>query len=201
MDERLTTGDDLLAAALPPGLFWSDGGSGSRRAALRRLAGGAVATAFLLAAWLHFTADDARALPFAHARATLAAAAEAMRDLVPPGLVPAPATPFPYRIVEQLALGEASYYAGAFEGRSTASGETYHSAALTAAHRFLPFGTLLRVTNVRNGRSVIVRVNDRGPFHARRILDLSRAAAREIGMLQRGRAKVRVEQVALLAAP
>jgi rare lipoprotein A len=91
------------------------------------------------------------------------------------------------------ATGEASYYAGGFEGRSTASGEPYRAAKYTAAHRTLPFGTLLRVTNERNGRSVVVRVNDRGPFHARRIVDLSRAAAAELGLVRRGRGQVRLD--------
>ena len=77
--------------------------------------------------------------------------------------------------------------------RSTASGEPYRAVKLTAAHRTLPFGTLLRVTNVRNGRSVVVRVNDRGPFHARRVVDLSRAAAAELGLVRRGRGQVRLD--------
>ena len=200
MDERHTTGDDLLSAGLPAGLFWSAGGQGSRRAALRRLAGGALAIALLVGAWLHLSADDARALPFAHAGATLAAAAQAVRALGPPAGLSAAPPAFPIRVVERLALGEASFYARGFEGRRTASGETYRGVAFTAAHRTLPFGTLLRVTNVRNGRSVIVRVNDRGPFHASRVVDLSQAAAREIGMFRRGRAKVKVELVKLLDA-
>jgi rare lipoprotein A len=92
--------------------------------------------------------------------------------------------------------GEASYYAPGFEGRSTASGEPYRSSAFTAAHRTLPFGTRVRVTNVRNGRSVVVRVNDRGPFHARRVIDLSRAAAAELGLVRRGRGTVRLAVLA-----
>jgi len=96
--------------------------------------------------------------------------------------------------------GVASWYGQEFAGRTTANGEIFDPLLLTAAHRTLPFGTLLRVTNVKNGLSVIVRVNDRGPFHARRVLDLSEAAAREVGLFRRGRGKVKVELVARLDA-
>ncbi len=91
--------------------------------------------------------------------------------------------------------GRASYYGERFRGRRTASGERFDPDALTAAHRTLPFGTRLRVTNERSGRSVIVRVTDRGPFHGSRILDLSKAAARRIGMVQSGTARVRIERL------
>ena len=94
-----------------------------------------------------------------------------------------------------IATGGASYYGERFRGRRTASGARFNPDALTAAHRTLPFGTRLRVTNVRNGRSVIVRVNDRGPFHGARIIDLSKAAARRIGMVQSGTARVRIERL------
>lgn len=89
--------------------------------------------------------------------------------------------------------GRASYYGRAFAGNPTASGERFDPSDLTAAHRTLPFGTRVRVTNQRNGESVVVRVNDRGPFHGNRILDVSRAAADEIGMTQRGTANVRID--------
>ncbi|MDJ0715244.1 MAG: septal ring lytic transglycosylase RlpA family protein [Prochloraceae cyanobacterium] len=89
--------------------------------------------------------------------------------------------------------GKASWYGGSFHGRPTANGEKYNQYALTAAHRTLPFGTRVRVTNLNNGRSVIVRINDRGPFIRGRIIDLSRAAASQIGMLGSGIAPVRVE--------
>jgi rare lipoprotein A len=85
--------------------------------------------------------------------------------------------------------GRASWYALTSK---TASGERCNPKALTAAHRTLPFGTKVRVDNLANGRSVIVRINDRGPFVAGRIIDLTRAAARELGMLDSGTAKVRV---------
>ncbi len=77
--------------------------------------------------------------------------------------------------------GAASWYGKAHAGRKTASGERFDPNALTAAHRSLPFGTRVRVTNLENGKSVVVRVNDRGPFRGGRIIDLSRAAARAIG--------------------
>ncbi|WP_188053941.1 septal ring lytic transglycosylase RlpA family protein [Sphingosinithalassobacter sp. CS137] len=94
-------------------------------------------------------------------------------------------------------LGEASYYGDAFAGRSTASGEIFDPALMTAAHRTLPLGSRVRVTEPNSGRSVVVRINDRGPYHGRRVIDLSEAAARELGMLQRGTARV---QLALLLA-
>jgi rare lipoprotein A len=89
--------------------------------------------------------------------------------------------------------GEASYYGEEFEGRTTANGETYVPTALTAAHRSLPFGTIVRVTNLENGREVVVRINDRGPWKASRILDLSLAAAKDLGMVGSGTARVRLE--------
>lgn len=78
--------------------------------------------------------------------------------------------------------GVASWYGPGFHGRTTASGERYNMNALTAAHRTLPFGTHVRVTNRESGKSVIVRINDRGPYHGNRVIDLSKAAARSIGM-------------------
>jgi len=92
--------------------------------------------------------------------------------------------------------GVASYYGTDFAGRRTASGERFDPQALTAAHRELPFGTRVRVTNLDNGRSVTVRINDRGPFSAGRIVDLSWAAARELDMLRSGVARVRVQVLA-----
>jgi rare lipoprotein A len=87
--------------------------------------------------------------------------------------------------------GDASYYASFFNGRRTSSGERYDPRKLTAANRRLPFGTRLKVTRVDNGRSVVVRVNDRGPFGKRhRILDLSRAAAEQLDMIGMGHAQV-----------
>jgi rare lipoprotein A len=91
------------------------------------------------------------------------------------------------------ATGLASYYAAKFQGRRTANGETFNSKLLTAAHLTLPFGTKLRVTNLQNMKSVIVRVNDRGPHVSGRIVDLSRAAAELIGITRTGLAKVELE--------
>lgn len=92
-----------------------------------------------------------------------------------------------------LRSGRASYYADKFHGRRTASGEVFLQTAMTAAHRDLPMGTMLRVTHESSGRSVIVRVNDRGPFAGNRVIDLSKAAARELGMLNAGIADVTLE--------
>jgi rare lipoprotein A len=88
--------------------------------------------------------------------------------------------------------GLASYYGPGLEGRPTASGEKLSLEALTAAHRTLPFGTCLRVVNMENGRSVRVRVNDRGPFVKGRIVDVSLAAAKRLGMVEKGLARVRI---------
>ena len=77
--------------------------------------------------------------------------------------------------------GKASFYASKYQSRKTASGERYDQNAKTAAHRNLPFGTLVKVTNVKNGKSVVVKINDRGPFVKGRIIDLSRSAFRQIG--------------------
>ncbi|WP_373766668.1 septal ring lytic transglycosylase RlpA family protein [Glaesserella sp.] len=89
--------------------------------------------------------------------------------------------------------GTASYYGGKFHGRKTASGEIYDQEGFTAAHKSLALGSYALVTNLKNNRKVIVRINDRGPFSKARIIDLSKGAAREIGMLNAGISKVRVE--------
>lgn len=89
-----------------------------------------------------------------------------------------------------IAGGVASYYADKFNGRRTASGETFSNGALTAAHRSLPFGSKVRVTNPANGKSVVVRINDRGPFHGGRVIDLSKSAASSLGLVQRGSGRV-----------
>ena len=93
-------------------------------------------------------------------------------------------------VAEALGAGEASWYGPGFAGRRTANGETFNPAELTAAHRTLPFGSLVRVTSSSNGKSVVVRINDRGPFHGDRVIDLSEAAAKEIGIKQRGSGNV-----------
>jgi rare lipoprotein A len=91
--------------------------------------------------------------------------------------------------------GRASFYASEFHGRRTASGARFDMHALTAAHRTLPFGSRVRVTNERNGRSVVVTINDRGPFHDSRIMDVSRAAAERLAMVNAGSARVKLELV------
>ncbi|MBR2252750.1 MAG: septal ring lytic transglycosylase RlpA family protein [Neisseriaceae bacterium] len=91
--------------------------------------------------------------------------------------------------------GTASWYGGKFHGRKTASGERFNTYALTAAHRTLPMNTRLRVTNLSNGKSVIVRVNDRGPYVGKRVIDLSYSAANELGFVKRGVTKVRLERL------
>ncbi len=82
--------------------------------------------------------------------------------------------------------GVASFYGRKFNGRRTASGETFDMNQLTAAHRTLPFGSHVKVTNPANGKSVVVRINDRGPFHGNRVIDLSRSAATTLGLIARG---------------
>src|SRR5690554_950680 len=91
--------------------------------------------------------------------------------------------------------GQASYYADKFQNRKTASGEPYKAGRKSAAHRTLPFGSQVKVTNVRNGKSVVVRINDRGPFVRGRIIDLSRSAFASIGNTADGLLKVRIEVV------
>jgi rare lipoprotein A len=99
------------------------------------------------------------------------------------------------------AEGMASWYGPGFAGRRTANGEVFDPSQLTAAHRSLPFGTQVRVTNLSNGRSVVVRINDRGPFARGRIIDLSRAAAERIGMIGSGTARVRLELLSVADSP
>ncbi len=93
--------------------------------------------------------------------------------------------------------GVASYYADEFNGRTTSNGETYDMNKMTAAHRTLPFNTMVRVINSASGKSVIVRINDRGPFKDNRVIDLSLAAAKELEMIGPGTAPVRLEVVSL----
>lgn len=89
-----------------------------------------------------------------------------------------------------LEKGLASWYGKEFQGRPTASGELYDMGAFTAAHRTLPFGTLVTVTSLSTGRSVIVRISDRGPFHSERIIDVSYAAALKLDLVHRGEDQV-----------
>lgn len=90
-------------------------------------------------------------------------------------------------------VGIASYYADKFVGRKTASGEKYTHHKLTAAHKTLPFGTKVRVTNLSNGKKIVVTINDRGPFVKGRIIDLSKSAARKLDFIDKGLTKVKIE--------
>jgi len=101
--------------------------------------------------------------------------------------------------VEYLNRGtmKASWYGPKFHGRVTANGEIYDQMAFTAAHKSLRFGTLLKLTNKKNGKSVIVRINDRGPYIPGRQLDVSKAVAMELGMIQKGVARLEVEEIRL----
>lgn len=112
-----------------------------------------------------------------------ACAPRAIREAPPPAELPGG---------QVVGEGLASYYGEGLDGRLTASGERFDRHAFTAAHRRLPFGTCLRVVNLDNGRATRVRVNDRGPYSGRRILDVSEAAARQLGMLHAGVARVRL---------
>jgi len=94
-------------------------------------------------------------------------------------------------------VGIASWYGEAFHGLETANGETYNMNLMTAAHRRFPIGSLVRVVNLHNQKAVLVRINDRGPWCCDAIIDLSREAARHLGMEHQGRARVRLEPLAL----
>lgn len=91
--------------------------------------------------------------------------------------------------------GLASWYGKPFHGRTTANGETFNMNSMTAAHKILPFNTTVRVTDIRTGRNVLVRINDRGPFVSGRVIDLSRRAAEILGTANRGVSRVRVEAI------
>ncbi|MCP9901104.1 septal ring lytic transglycosylase RlpA family protein [Cyanobium sp. Cruz CV13-4-11] len=93
----------------------------------------------------------------------------------------------------RVTTGQASWYGPGFFGNRTASGEVLRPGSLTAAHRTLPFGTKVRVTNLWNGRSAVVRINDRGPFHGSRVIDLAHGAAQELGLTASGVAQVKLE--------
>jgi rare lipoprotein A len=107
------------------------------------------------------------------------------RSVPPPERPPGPAS--------RLERGKASWYGARFQGRKTASGERFDQRDLTAAHKTLRFGTRVRVTNESNGRSVVVRINDRGPYGRGRVIDLSRAAAEQLDMIRAGVVSVTVE--------
>ncbi|HUK60842.1 MAG TPA: septal ring lytic transglycosylase RlpA family protein [Stellaceae bacterium] len=118
------------------------------------------------------------------------AACQPTPPLPPPS--PPPAAAGPPRYIE---VGMASWYGPGFAKKRTADGERFEPNALTAAHRLLPLNSFARVTNLENGKSVVVRINDRGPYAPGRILDLSSRAARELGMKKDGVARVRIEEM------
>ncbi|MFC0204175.1 septal ring lytic transglycosylase RlpA family protein [Novosphingobium soli] len=123
---------------------------------------------------------DAPVIPVAGVNVIAAAEVPAITQMV---AVPPPA-------LEPIAGGVASYYGRHLKGARTASGARYAPDALTAAHRTLPFGTQVQVTNPANGESVVVTINDRGPFHGNRVIDLSDAAADQIGISRKGSGRV-----------
>jgi len=99
--------------------------------------------------------------------------------------------------LNEMGIMTASWYGPRFHGKITANGEIYNQMALTAAHKSLPFGTLLQITNLRNGKSIIVRINDRGPYIDGRDLDLSRGTAKTLGILHRGVVRVKVQEIVI----
>ena len=108
----------------------------------------------------------------------------------------APVRPRPASKLIEVVQGAASWYGPGFYGRTTANGERFRKGTLTAAHRTLPFGTKVRVTNLSNGRSVVVRINDRGPFKYHRVIDLAHGAASQLQMMQAGEVPVKLEILA-----
>lgn len=122
------------------------------------------------------------------------------RAALPPARIPPPPTVPPEPERPRVQTGIASWYGRPHHGRRTASGEVFDMHAMTAAHRSLPLGTRVRVTNVENGRSVVVRINDRGPFVDGRVIDVSRAAALALGAIGNGVFPVRLEVLEEAAA-
>ncbi len=108
---------------------------------------------------------------------------------------PTPTQPRPAESGVQIGSGKASFYGAQHHNKQTANGERFDQNALTAAHRTLPFGTKVRVTNIRNGKSVVVRINDRGPYAKGRVIDLSKAAFSQIASTRTGVIRVRLEKI------
>ncbi len=135
----------------------------------------------------------------AHAQQAAPAKAEPAPAAAAPVAAPAPA-PAPVAAAPAASAGAmdglAAYYSNRLNGRKTASGEVFDQGKLTAAHQTLAFGTKVKVTNTKNNRSVVVRINDRGPTQAGRVIDLSRAAASKLGMMKSGLVPVKLEVVA-----
>lgn len=99
--------------------------------------------------------------------------------------------------LSEMGIMTASWYGPRFHGKTTANGETYNQMALTAAHKSLPFGTLLQITNLRNGKSIVVRINDRGPYVDGRDLDLSKGTAKSLGVLHKGVVRLKVQEIVI----
>ena len=139
----------------------------------------------------------AAAFAFALAASAQAQTAPAGAPATAPAATPAPvAAPAAAPVAAAAGMeGLAAYYSDRLDGRRTASGQVFDQTKLTAAHQTLPFGTMVKVTNTKNGRSVVVRINDRGPTQAGRVIDLSRAAAAKLGMLRAGLVPVKLEVV------
>ena len=135
------------------------------------------------------------AAPDAKAQTSQAPAPSAPAPAAPAPAAPAPAAGAPSGAVGDTQTGLAAYYSQRLQGRRTASGETFNNGALTTAHQTLPFGTKVRVTRVNGGKSVILRVNDRGPTQANRIVDVTQAAARRLGFMRAGLTEVKLEVV------
>ena len=120
--------------------------------------------------------------------------AESVKAIAEPELAAPPEPPQPVApLVISTHSGEASWYGPGLYGNRTANGEVFRPGTMTAAHRTLPFGTRVRVTNLWNGRRAVVRINDRGPFAGDRVIDLAHGAARELGLMSSGIAEVRLE--------
>ncbi len=158
--------------------------------AVLKVVSGAVALTLMCAGAL--TMCDARAM---HGTGNLALKAEARRSALQ--TTEARVTGRIGQASASLLSGLASWYGEVWQGRTTASGEVFDKNQMTACHRTLPFGTLVRVVNLRNHRSVVVKINDRGSLSSRRVIDLSSAAAQKIGLLQAGLVPVRLEIVSL----
>ena len=126
----------------------------------------------------------------AQAQAIVAEAVDLPATLAEPAPETAPLAAVAEPAEAHLGNGMASYYGNELAGRRTASGERFDPGLLTAAHRTLPFGSMVRVTNTRTGKSVVVRINDRGPFSRGRVIDVSRAAASQIGLIGPGHGEV-----------
>ena len=116
-------------------------------------------------------------------------------DLAPAPLLPEFKLPGSSLQVLQASTGQASWYGPGFYGNRTANGEVFRPGTFTAAHRSLPFGTKVLVTNMANGKSAMVRINDRGPFHGSRVIDLAHGAARELGVTSSGIASVKLQVI------